>query len=125
MLINVIGQQKESTCFEQGEVEESCSIHWQNELYIFGGRNEGRQIRKLIDHKLVVTSATLKTDHYSFSCSVMANRFIFLCFNEADRDFKQCRQSTGPFMPFSDVVKSNYNHSGIKISCSESKPFCL
>ena len=124
MLVNSAGEQKELTCFEPDSNTEaflSCSITWNNQLFIFGGKHEKRQISKLTGHKLQRVG-DLDFDHYFGSCSVMGNKYIFLCFNDLDsNDWKRCRRSTGPLEQFSEVALSTHNHRNIQTSSSDSK----
>ena len=127
MLLNSEGEQEELACFEQNdntEAYESCSINWENQLYIFGGRNERRQISRLNGYK-VERIGTLPFDQWIGGCTVMANQFIFLCFNNNYNDYKRCRRSTGPLETFSEVPLAQYSHSDVPPSSSESKSSCL
>ena len=121
MLINSAGQQQELACFERDDTTDAtghCSINWQNELFIFGGVNEKRQITRLSGYKLERVSDLL-FDLESGACSAMANKFIFLCFDT--NDAKRCRRSTGPLHDFSEVALSTHDHRLIQTSCSDSK----
>ena len=125
LLINSEGRQRKLTCFEpdkKTEASDSCSINWQNQLYIFGGGNK-RQISKLNGHKLK-RLGSLTFDHEDGGCSVMNNQFIYLCFG-SDSDDKQCRWSAGPLTTFTKVALSNHDHRFNQISCSESESSCL
>ena len=122
MLINSVGGQEELTCFERDDNTEayfSCSINWQNELFIFGGSNEKRQITKLSGQKLKRVGE-LDFDLKHGTCNVMQNE-LFLCFHE--HDTRRCRRSTGPLDQFSEVALSTHSHRQIEISCSDSKFF--
>ena len=121
MLINLAGGQEELTCFERDDNTEalySCFINWENQLFIFGGATEKRQISRLSGYKLE-RLGDLPFDHYWAACSVMANQYIFLCFDW--NDTKRCRRSTGPLEQFSEVALSTHAHRRIETSCSESK----
>ena len=125
MLLNTTGEQRELTCFERDDKTQayySCSINWNNQFFIFGGRSEAkRQISRLTGHKLERVGS-LKFDHIRGSCSVMAKKTIFLCFNsQTSNDYKRCRQSTGPLEQFSEVPLSKYYHRHTRTSCSDSK----
>ena len=124
MLINLEGEQKELSWFERDndtEAFNSCSINWKNQLHIFGGYKEKRQISRLSGYRLE-RIGSLAFDHYMGACSVMANKFIFLCFSFHSHE--QCWRSTGPLETFSAVALSNHKHSYTQISCSESKSSC-
>ena len=124
MLLNSEGEQKELDCFERDETTEAvyaCSINWNNQLFIFGGANERRQISRLTGHKLE-RIGSLDFDHKRGACSVMANSFIYLCFNVADSNYwKRCRRSSDPLKQFSEVALSTHRHPSTQTSSSDSK----
>ena len=124
MLINSAGDQEELACFQRDsntDAYRSCSINWNNQLFIFGGETERRQISRLTGHKLE-RIGDLTFDHDFAACSVMSSQYIFLCFNLADsNDHKRCRRSTGPLDQFSEVALSTYNHGYSQTSSSDSK----
>ena len=127
MLIKSTGEQKELACFERGErteAELSCSLVWQNQLHIFGGQYETRQISRLNDYKLE-RIGDLSFDHFDGACTVMASQFIYLCFNDDPNDTKRCRQSTGPLQGFTEIALSTHEHLWTRVSCSDSKSFHL
>ena len=83
ILINFDGTQKELGCFDYAGAEAygSCSINWENQIYIFGGKNQNRQISRL-DGFRILRIGVLAFSHWSVgACSVMGNKFIFLCFD--------------------------------------------
>ena len=124
MLLNSEGEQKELACFERDDKTEavgSCSVNWNNQLFIFGGQTKTKQISRLTGHKLQRVGS-LDVEHRFQACSVMANSFIYLCFNGANsNDNKRCRRSAGPLNQFSEVALSSYTHMDIRTSSSDSK----
>ena len=123
MFLNSEGIQKELACFAQDDTTqawESCAISWNNQLFIFGGMFERRQISRLTGHKLEKVGS-LDFDHKNGACSVMANSFIYLCFNDDYDDHYRCRRSTGPLEQFSTISLSNHRHSSIRTSSQDSK----
>ena len=124
MLVNSAGEQHQLNCFERDSEtasHKSCCVNWKNQLFIFGGsRGQSRQISRLTGHKLSRVGH-LPFDHYGGSCNVMANKHIFLCFNEAQYDTKRCRRSADPLKQFLAVELSNYEHRWVRTSCSNSK----
>ena len=109
MVVNSAGEQEELKCFKPDSKTEtyySCSVNWKNQLFIFGGRTERRQISRLTGHRLKRVG-NLTFDFYDGACDVKANQYLFLCFGDDSKDYKQCRRSTG--------------HLRIQISCSDSK----
>ena len=123
MVLNLEGEQQKLACFQGDGTTEafsSCFINWNNQLFIFGGSNERRQISRLTGNKLDRVG-TLDFENRSGACSVMANKFIFLCFNFAfSNDKKRCRRSTGPLKQFSKIASSTYDHQNTVTSCSDS-----
>ena len=123
LLITSAGEQKELACFQPDKKTEafgSCSVNWKNQLHIFGGATEYRQISRLSGFKLE-RIGDLAFDHESGSCSLMANQFIFLCFNYDANDYKRCRRSTNPLETFEEVSLSNHEHRYTKTGCTDSK----
>ena len=130
MVINsTTGDQEELSCFTRGDDEEwggteafgSCSVNWQNQLFIFGGDSQRRQISRLTGHMLQAIGS-LSFDHSSGTCSSMSNQYIFVCFNFRDADDHQrCRRSTGPLEEFSEVSLSAHPHAFSVTSCSDSE----
>ena len=124
LLLNSEGEKEELACFDRDNTTEayaSCSINWNNQLFIFGGNTERRQISRLTGHKLERVGS-LDFEHRQGSCSVMANKVIYLCFGLYSDDHQRCRRSTGPLKQFSDVPSSSmYEHIRIQTSSSDSK----
>ena len=53
MLVDSVGGKEEFKCFEHESTTEasgSCSVNWNNQLFIFGGKT--RQISRLTGYKL-------------------------------------------------------------------------
>ena len=125
LLINSNGEQEELGCFQPDSNTQAiwaCSVEWQNQMYIFGGSVERRQISKLFGHK-VERLGSLTFDYRNGGCSAMNNQYIFLCFSHGD--YRRCRRSIGPLNIFSEVALSNHNHQATKTSCTDSKSHCL
>ena len=81
ILIDSAGNQQELWCFQHDfntEARGSCSINWENQMIVFGGFDERRQISRL-DGVRLNRIGTLAFDHNNGACSVMNNQ-IFLCF---------------------------------------------
>ena len=109
-------------CLDRGDFtqtsDNSCFVTWKNELFVFGGRGEHQQISRLFGQKLERVG-DLSFDHYDGACSVMAHKFIFLCFGWGN--YQRCRRSTGPLERFSEVALSTHKHQSTQTSCSDSK----
>ena len=123
MLINQAGEQEELKCFNRDTETEawgSCSIVWQGQFHIFGGKQKLRQISRLTGHKLE-NIGQLDFDHLG-TCSVMAGQTIFLCFSAlVESDWKRCRRSTGPRDTFTEVSLSKWKHRLSQTCSSDSK----
>ena len=128
LLVNSEGEVNELSCFERDDNTEafmSCSVNWQNQLHVFGGNRERRQISRLNGYRLE-RIGDLAFDHNFGACSVMADQYIFLCFNTpSSSDHSLCRRSTGPLETFTELPLTNHRHRTTATSCSESKSCCL
>ena len=119
LLIDSSGRQEELDCFSHEAYTEgykSCSLVWNNHLYIFGGHLQKRQISKLNQYRLR-RIGSLPFDLQDGSCTNMADRKLFLCFHKHDP--KRCYWSVRPLGNFQSVKLASYNHSLIKISSSK------
>ena len=130
MLISIDGNQEELACFVPDSTTEayfSCSINWKNQLCIFGGYTQTRQISRFSKSRSsfykLERLADLPFDHNRGTCSVIGNQFVFLCFDSNDAN--QCRRSTGPLEHFSVVTPSTHRHQGARTSYSDSKFFAF
>ena len=54
----------------------------------------------------------------SGSCSVMGNKFVFVCFYDED---DKCLRADNPEGEYEQIKNSNYTHSKSAISTSESR----
>ena len=55
MLVNSAGEQHQLNCFERDSEtasHKSCCVNWKNQLFIFGGQTNKRQISRLTGHRL-------------------------------------------------------------------------
>ena len=125
IITNAAGRQDTDFEFVFGEgteVKYSCSMTWQNELYIFGGGKQNirgkRQISKLIGCQLT-RIGELEFDHYWGACANVADAKLYLCFNWESGDLNKCRVATSPTGVFEEVNQSNYNHCQTRIAASE------
>ena len=98
----------------------SCSLIYKGIHYVFGGRDEKRQISK-IDSCALKRIGSLPFDMYGGGCTV-ANDLIFIGFGDKDGDSNKGFHSTdSPLGPFTGLGSSIYSHSSTQISSSESK----
>ena len=120
-LVDPAGKREKLTCFERDnitEAYESCHVNWNNQLLIFGGNREQRQISRLTGHNLK-RIGDLPFDFNKGACNVMANKNIFLCFHSWEA--KLCRRSSGPLDQFTEVALSFHGHIETQTSSSASK----
>ena len=121
VLVDSTGRQDKLECFthdKDSEVYRSCSVTWNNELYIFGGAHNKRQISKLVRYKLQVIG-NLPFDFQFGGCTTMASGKLFLCFSLYD--YKRCQWSTEPLGHFYNSTLAFHYHDSIRISSSECK----
>ena len=76
VLIDETGRHDEVSCFtteQNTEAYGSCSISFQNDFFIFGGKNQVRQISKLSGYTLTLVGS-LSFDHYFGACNVIGDK---------------------------------------------------
>ena len=78
---------------EEAQVQFSCSLTWENELYVFGGNTKKRQISKVTSACRLEQIGQLTFDHFFGDCVNVANNKIVLCFNY-DNGWKKCRMAS-------------------------------
>ena len=82
VLANAAGREDKDFNFEideEAEVYGSCSLTWQNELYVFGGDTQRTQISKVQSCRLAPIGQ-LAFEHYFGDCVNVAGNAIVLCF---------------------------------------------
>ena len=95
------------------EVHQSCSLQWQNTFYVFGGKNEKRQV-SMVNGNRLERKATLDFDFWIGGCTVLNQKTIVLCFDY--NETKLCRQSNNPIGSFTKLPKSYYTHHRARIA---------
>ena len=96
----------------------SCSITWQNTLYIFGGVQKTK-IARLDGYRLNYLAKDLGFEHNKGACSVMNDEFIFLCFDYEHT--RTCRRATDPLAHFDKVASAKTHHRLSPTTASPSK----
>ena len=96
----------------------SCSITWKNKLYIFGGVHMTK-IARLDGYRLKFLAKDLGFKHVEGACSVMNNKFIFLCFD--NEQLQTCRRATDPLANFDKIALSKNHHYIAATTASTSK----
>ena len=125
VITDASGRVDTNTGFTFGEntsVFEVCSVTFQNEFYIYGGKGSfARQISKIVGCRLDRVG-TLPFDHQYATCATSGDDRIYLCFDyRGSVDEKKCRFATHPEGPFSNVPDSYFGHTGARIAASPSK----
>ena len=126
------------------EAEDSCSVIWQNQMYVFGGWTYMRQI-SLVDQCHLKRVGTLPFLLARGACTNFRNDEIFLCFNSNalvgfDKSYYQiisqnfalestprkdqsnrCFYAEDPLANFTESTPSTYQHSDTSIASNEGK----
>ena len=123
ILTDAAGREDKDFNFEidnKAEVKYSCSLTWQNELYVFGGSawQTNRQISKVTSCRLA-SIGQLAFEHVLGDCVSVAGNAIVLCFNNADGDYKKCRMASSPTGEFSEMEQSRYEHIFTRIATND------
>ena len=100
----------------------SCSLTFQNDLYVFGGaKSFVNQVSKLINYRFVVIGR-LKFQFLLGACATAGNDYIYLCFHLGTKEeMRLCRYAPRPDGTFSPIEKSNHRHGRISIAASKCK----
>ena len=101
---------------------QSCSLSWQNQMYVFGGTgsNFQNQISRLDGCKLQ-REGNLAFDLIRGACTNFNDETIYLCFSNASGEYQRCRVSDGPTEAFKVVDNSLYPHQYTRIASDDSK----
>ena len=102
------------------EVYNSCSLLFNDKMYIFGGRNEMRQISQVTDCRLKHIG-NLDFDFRAGTCTLMQSSTLILCFAWTNDEGKLCRKADSPTASFKEIRKSNYYHYASKIASNGGK----
>ena len=119
-MIDENGELSTSFDFNDQEVYRACGVTHENNLFIYGGdyySDLQRQVLQVIDCGLT-SIGTIPFDHEYGACD-SANELIVLCFDY--NDSKQCRQSSTPLGPSSEMTPSTYDHRHTQIATSPGK----
>lgn len=95
------------------EVSRSCSIVWNNQLYIFGGKSMKTQISKVTNCRLERVGE-LAFNHAFGACTNVADDRIYLCFDE--KNAKKCRVGSSPMGSFTEITSSHNAHKWTRIA---------
>ena len=100
---------------EEAEVYHSCSVTWQNELYVFGGATNMTQISKVQSCRLE-PMGQLAFDHKNGDCVNVANYKVVLCFGG---DNNKCRMASSPTGAFNEMKPSQHEHAKTRIATND------
>ena len=101
------------------EVAFSCSVLWHNHYYVFGGRNEKRQVSMVRGNRLE-RKTTLDFNFNDGACTIFYQQIIVLCFDVDEG--KVCRKSNNPLELFTKLPKSaEYHHRQTRIASFDGK----
>ena len=125
VLTNAFGREDKDFNFEideEAEVYYSCSLTWQNELFVFGGKSKKNQISKVQSCRLAPIGQ-LAFEHSSGDCVNVAGKKVVLCFNDARDDRNKCRVASSPTGAFSKMKLSQYEHGKTRIATNDGEFF--
>ena len=112
------GYEKLDFSFGQGtQVDESCSLQWRNQYYVFGGDDRERQV-SIVNNCGLERKGTLSFDFYGGACTVLNTQTIVLCFGD---EMDLCRHADNPLGSFTKLKKSRYDHRYTKIVSYDGK----
>ena len=71
---------------------------------------------------LIFTSGQIDWDFQWATCNVANDQFIYLCFHHrGSTELKQCRKSSSPTGPFSEISQTTHEHMYTRIASSSGK----
>ena len=105
------------------DVDASCSVIWQGQMFVFGGDNAKRQIA-LLDKCKLRKKGELPFDMTYGACVQRDNQELFICFENVNdpSTFKNCHRSEGPLKAFAKLLNSNYGHTQSRIAVNSGEP---
>ena len=101
------------------DVYNSCSLVFNNKMFVFGGWSVKRQISQVSSCGLV-RIGSLDFDFYNGACTIFHSQ-ILLCFDWSQNEGHVCRLAKSPTGLFSKVRSSYYHHYSTKIASNGSK----
>ena len=101
---------------DETEAYRSCSVTFQNEMWMFGGFTEMRQVSKVVGCTLKRV-ADLTFDFHEGACTVGRNE-VYLCFDNWQKNGKKCWKSQNPQGEYARIADTSYEHSEIRIAAS-------
>ena len=102
------------------EIFYSCSLLFNDKMYVLGGETKRRQISRVTDCGLR-RIGNLDFDFNQGACSLMQSSTLILCFAWSTKEGKVCRVADSPTASFKKIRESNYHHYAIKIASNGGK----
>ena len=96
----------------------SCSLIFNNKMYVFGGSNLKRQI-STVDGCGLKRIGSLNFDFERGACTTVQGTGTLLCFSNSKSsktEGQECRVSSSPIGSFTKIKNSNYIHYQTKIA---------
>lgn len=117
---------------EDVDVYQSCALTWQNEHFVFGGKNKHNQIAKIIGCRLEPLNIELPFDYINGACVTVDNdqrpdKQVYLCFsvdelNTEGPESKKCRVAASPHdETWTEIDDSYAKHQHIRISTNNGR----
>ena len=102
------------------EVYNSCSLLFNDKMFVFGGLDEKRQISQVKNCGLK-RIASLDFDFDRGTCALTQSSTIILCFAWSNYEGQVCRIADSPTASFTKLQESNYYHYMTKIASNGGK----
>ena len=105
------------------EVHQSCSVVFNNKMYIFGGKNEHRQIAEVSSKCGIDRIGDLPFDFVNGACTVIAGNYLILCFDMKEGyQGRVCRIDQSQFGSLDKISQeSDFTHYRAKIASQDGK----
>ena len=102
------------------EVDHSCSLLFNDKMFVFGGYVKKRQISQVKNCGLK-RFASLDFDFDRGTCALTQSSTIILCFAWSNYEGRLCRIAYSPTASFTKLKESNYYHYMTKIASNGGK----
>ena len=123
---NCMGQSKEvGVSYQAGTVvDESCSIIWHGQMFIFGGYQAERQI-SVVDECQVKKVGELPFNMTRGACAQRDNNEVYICWNDATNSwtYRNCFLSNDPLDDFSQLPRPFFRHGKSRIAVTSGKAY--
>ena len=105
------------------EIHQSCSVVFNDKMFIFGGKKEHRQIAEVSSKCGIDRIGDLPFDFVTGACTVIKGDYIMLCFDmKQSYQGRVCRIDQSPTGLLQKIHKeSNFPHYRSKIAAKDGK----